>query len=83
MWAACLENHALLRAFTTACRGHSQSHTQRGMCRAFGRMPEAPPSADLDSPNVVNVGAELAGEDEPSWVKRGFISLWPPIVPPR
>ena len=78
MWSCCLEHRAFLRAFTTGCRGQSTTHTFRGICRGFRRMDEGTPEAGAG--DSVSAAPE---EVEPSWVKRGMISLWPPIVPPR
>ena len=82
MWATCIENRAFLRAFRTACRGHSTHHAFRGVCRGFRRMEQefAPGGGETASPGAAAAGAE---EEEPSWIKRGMLSLWPPIVPPR
>lgn len=81
MWAACLENRVLLRAITTACRGHSTLYPFHGICRRARELEEERRSAGAERAPLA-VGAP-SDEDEPSWVKRGLISFWPPIVPPR
>lgn len=83
MWASCLEGRVLLRALATACRGDVRARSFGGIC-ALRWKPEqeeeeeamATPAAGLQPP------AAAPAEEDPSWHKRGMLSLWPPIVPP-
>lgn len=77
MWAACLESRVLLRALSTACRGRPNFRSLHECCRRARLQEDEVP---LESREPVAAGGQ---EDEPSWVKRGLISLWPPIIPPR
>ena len=81
MWAACLEGRELFRALAAGCRCEARRQSFRGMCgmRWKPNVQEEREAAP-DTRFEPATGAP-AGED-PSWHKRGILSLWPPIVPP-